>query len=158
MTMMGDCTMMMKCVRRLIGVESGMAAGALAEGLSLGVAAALMLCAGQAAADDLPAKSYIRGPATDVTAPNWNGFYFGVGVGGGAVALLIDNSDEIAGRGAFGTFTVGYDRVIRPGWVAGVFTDFDFSGITFRELETDLDHVWSIGGRLGFLTNPSTLV
>jgi outer membrane immunogenic protein len=77
--------------------------------------------------------------------------------------------DGIGGEGVFGTVTVGYDRVIRPGWVAGVFADYDFgSGIStdvslsILDLQgsASLDHEysWAIGGRLGFLTNPGTLV
>jgi outer membrane immunogenic protein len=141
--------------------------------LILGVAAALGLSAGQAAADGLPSKGHVRAPVTEA-GPNWNGFYVGVGIGAGAVVHDVDvrvgdrdkpkeelfSLDGIGGEGIFGSVTLGYDRVIRPGWVAGVFTDVDFSGISSDVAGADIDHdySWSVGGRLGFLTSPSTLV
>ena len=116
--------------------------------------------------------------------PNWNGFYVGVGIGAGAVVHDVSvseydryegdyylnnvlNFDGIGGEGIFGTVTLGYDRVIRPGWVAGVFVDYDFSGIStdlsipaLGGVSASLDHThsWSVGARLGFLTNASTLL
>jgi outer membrane immunogenic protein len=156
--------------------------------LILGVAAALILSAGQAAADGLPSKGSVRAAPEAAAAPNWNGFYVGVGIGAGAVVHDVSVSayrdyedikpesldggggtlfgiDGIGGEGVFGTVTVGYDRVIRPGWVAGVFADYDFGSnistdVSFlgARASIDHDHSWSIGGRLGFLTSPSTLV
>jgi outer membrane immunogenic protein len=153
--------------------------------LVLGVAAALLFTASQAAADGLASKGQVRAPVS--TGPNWSGFYVGLGIGAGAVvhdlsaSAIYDRHEEsavpiaalgfdgIGGEGVFGTVTVGYDRVIRPGWVAGVFADYDFgSGIStdvslsILDLQgsASLDHEysWAIGGRLGFLTNPGTLV
>src|SRR5687768_13277781 len=106
-----------------------------------GVAAAFMLfTAGQAAAEGLPPTSRIAAPVP--VGPNWNGFYLGVGIGAGSVVHDLSasctneycwgsttdtlNFNGIGGEGVFGTVTVGYDRVIRPGWVAGVFADYDF--------------------------------
>lgn len=128
--------------------------------LTLGVMAALMLSAGQAAADGLPSRGHIRGPAIEGAAPNWNGLYLGVGIGAGAASFVEDDDDPVNGHGAFGTVTVGYDREIRPGVVAGVFADFDYSGITAPNADdrTGLQHAWSIGGRLGYLENPATLM
>jgi outer membrane immunogenic protein len=148
--------------------------------LILGVAAALLLSAGPAIADGMPTKGSIKS-APAAAGPNWNGFYLGVGIGAGA--LVGDKPDynyngyefanyELGGDGVFGTVTVGYDRVIRPGWVAGVFADFDFgSGISSdsdfwngrsrgepNRFSLDHDHSWAIGARLGFLTAPGTLV
>jgi outer membrane immunogenic protein len=153
--------------------------------LILGVAAALFLTAGQAAADGLPSKGRVKAAEP---AFNWNGFYVGLGIGAGAVvhdlsASAIYNDgyegtsvpiaalgfDGIGGEGVFGTITVGYDRVIRPGWVAGVFADYDFGSNISTDVSlsifnlqgsASLDHEysWAIGGRLGFLTNPGTLV
>lgn len=157
--------------------------------LILGVAAALLLSAGPAAADGLPSKGRVAAPVA-AAGPNWNGFYVGVGIGAGAavndlslnaarrdygepeLSSTEDGVDRITllgagigGEGIFGTLTVGYDRVIRPGWVAGVFADYDFGSnisgdITFFGASASIDHEhsWAIGGRLGFLTNPSTLV
>ncbi|HEY1245918.1 MAG TPA: outer membrane beta-barrel protein [Hyphomicrobiaceae bacterium] len=156
--------------------------------LILGVAAALLLSAGPAAADGLPSKGHVRAAPETAAAPNWNGFYVGAGIGAGAVVhdtsvnldyrdievkpdSVIDGGgtlfsiDGIGGEGIFGTVTVGYDRVIRPGWVAGAFVDYDFGSsistdvsILGHSASIDHDHSWAVGGRLGFLTNPSTLV
>src|SRR5262245_13900100 len=51
--------------------------------LILGVATALLLSAGPAAADGLPSKGQVRAPVA--AGPNWNGFYVGLGIGAGAV-------------------------------------------------------------------------
>ena len=157
--------------------------------LILGVAAALLLSAGPAAADGLPSKGRVAAPVA-AAGPNWNGFYLGVGIGAGAMvndlslnasfrdykpmieseggeggSLTLLGADGLGGEGIFGTVTVGYDRVIRPGWVAGVFADYDFGSsisgdVTLLGYSASIDHEysWAIGGRLGFLTNPSTLV
>ena len=151
--------------------------------LILGVAAALLLSAAPAAADGMPTKGSVKAAPVAV-GPNWNGFYLGVGIGAGAVVHDLSvsardhydegygnynvlNFDGIGGEGVFGTVTLGYDRVIRPGWVAGVFVDYDFSGIStdvsvpaLGGIRASLDHTdsWSIGARLGFLTNASTLL
>ena len=135
----------------------------------LGVAAALFLSAGQAAADGLPSKGYTR--ASDDAGPSWNGFSLGLGVGvsaavtdvsilGGAVQF-----DGIGGEGIFGTVSLGYDRVIAPRWVAGVFTDYDFGGaesnlsiVGINLASLDQTYTWSIGARLGFLANAGTLI
>ena len=137
--------------------------------LILGVAAALLLTVAQAAADGLPSKGHVKG--VTAAAPNWTGFYVGVGIGAGAVVSDVSFNrgsrelfglDGIGAEGVFGTVTVGYDRVIRPGWVAGVFADYDFGSNISTDIShlgsIDLDHAWSIGGRAGFLTSPSTLV
>jgi outer membrane immunogenic protein len=153
----------------------------------LGVAAALLLSAGQAAADGIPSKGHVRAPVADV-GPNWNGFYVGVGIGAGAVVHDVSLSaqeydyaeemrvldmggssiglDGLGGEGIFGTVTVGYDRVIRPGWVAGVFADYDFGSNISTEIYgggesfslADHNYSWAIGARLGMLANPGTLL
>jgi|SRR5262245_32391726 outer membrane immunogenic protein len=148
--------------------------------LVLGVAAALTLSAGPAVADGMPTKGSIKA-APVAAGPNWNGFYVGVGIGAGAVVHDVDitekkrpcdyeycppskeNSfslDGLGGEGLFGTVTLGYDRVIRPGWVGGVFADYDFSDISTDSDIGSIDHSysWAIGARLGFLTNPGTLI
>jgi outer membrane immunogenic protein len=141
--------------------------------LILGVAAALLLSAGPAAADGLPSKGAIKA-APVATGPNWNGFYVGVGIGAGA--LVADkpvtiygheiSSTEFGGEGVFGILTIGYDRVLRPGWVGGVFADYDFGSSISSDSSSffggsasiDQNHSWAIGARLGFLTSPGTLV
>ncbi|HEX5999910.1 MAG TPA: outer membrane beta-barrel protein [Hyphomicrobiaceae bacterium] len=102
--------------------------------------------------------------------PNWNGFSVGLGVG--ATSAVTDVSayngyvglDGVGGEGVIGTISLGYDRVLRPGWVAGLFTDYTIGGAetdaNFGDIGASFDqnYSWAIGARLGFLTNPSTLV
>jgi outer membrane immunogenic protein len=145
----------------------------------LGVAAALVLSAGQAAADGLPSKGTIKAPAA-AAGPDWNGFYVGVGIGAGALVAekpvyfhhgTTYTSTEYGGEGVFGTVTIGYDRVIRPGWVGGVFVDYDFGSSISSDVynlppstpyygSSSIDHnySWSVGARLGFLANAGTLI
>jgi outer membrane immunogenic protein len=149
--------------------------------LILGVAAALLLSAGQAAADGMPTRGSVKAPAA--AGPNWNGFYVGAGIGAGA--LVGDKpvywgdeawypgepyiSTEYGGEGIFGTVTVGYDHVIRPGWIVGVFADYDFGssissenlnvgGQPYGSASIDHNYAWAVGARLGFLASPSTLI
>jgi outer membrane immunogenic protein len=145
--------------------------------LILGAAAALFLSAGPAAADGLPSKGHVKA-APAAAGSNWNGFYVGVGIGAGALvadkpvtSYYYDTSTEFGGEGVFGTVTIGYDRVLRPGWVGGVFADFDFGSSISSEVfnvfptttyggsaSIDHNHSWAVGARLGFLTSPSTLI
>jgi outer membrane immunogenic protein len=151
--------------------------------LILGVAAALVLSAGPAAADGLPTRGSVKDPVVAVpTGPNWNGISLGVGIGAGAIVtdLGVDvyrhdeyeggiGFDGFGGEGVFGVVTIGYDRVIRPGWVGGIFADYDFGSNISTDLSIsgygsgslgliDHNYSWAVGGRLGFLTSPSTLV
>jgi outer membrane immunogenic protein len=150
----------------------------------LGVAAALLLGAAPAVAEGLPGRERIKG-TEPAASPSWNGFYIGGGIGAGAVVHDVSVSesyiphmesisayrgsnilsfDGIGGEGIFGTVIVGYDRLVRPGWVVGVFADYDFSGISSDldipyEFSASLDHnySWSLGARLGVLSSPTTL-
>ena len=149
--------------------------------LLMGVATALMFMTSNA----------IAGGTPGFAAPNWTGFYVGLGVGGafathdlsarhvqeqqdgGAVQLLnaerlfhFDNGD---GR-FFGTVTLGYDQLVSSHWLAGVFVDYDFGNgdnhsrigrtVLFDDINVsnENNHAWSIGGRLGFLSSPGTLL
>jgi outer membrane immunogenic protein len=140
----------------------------------LGITAALCLSAGQAAADGMPSKGQIRSSEAAGVA-NWNGFYVGVGVGAGAVnydtglnifGQEVLGLDGFSGQGVFGTVAVGYDRQIRPGWVLGVFADYDFASNASTDLRFLGDTVLSVekgdafavGARFGFLPTASTLV
>lgn len=73
----------------------------------------------------------------------------------------------------FGTLQVGYDRLIHDRLLVGAFADIDFymdgdSGFSAYERhygshswidgDFNLDNVWSVGGRLGFLVSPRLLV
>lgn len=128
--------------------------------LILGVAAALMLGAGQAAADGLPSKGVIRGPDGPEVAPwTWTGFYLGAGIGGGVTEIDVNGANG-DGEGILGTVVLGYDRQFGGRWVAGVFADFDFSDISVNVGGVDVDQTysWSIGARLGALVTPKTLL
>ncbi len=129
--------------------------------LILGVAAALMLSAGQAAADGLPSRGAVRGPDGPVVGTwNWTGFYIGAGIGGGVLEIETDAIGDGDGDGILGTVVIGYDRQFGPGLVAGVFADFDFSDISARVGGADVDQTysWSVGARLGGLITPKTLL
>jgi outer membrane immunogenic protein len=151
------------------------------------VAAAFVFTAGQAAAEGLAPPSKIAAPQP--VGPNWNGFYVGLGIGGGALvadkpvywqeceydcgAGWVPSGDpytlsntEYGGQGLFGTVSIGYDRLIRPGWVAGVFADYDFGSSISSDnynpflgsYSIDHNYSWAVGARLGFLASPSTLI
>jgi outer membrane immunogenic protein len=162
--------------------------------------ATLAICAcnaSQATATDIfPAGSMLDPP--DATAMDgWTGFSLGAGLGGAAInteataagtfdadtttPATIDSfsiSDDEGKAALFGTLQLGYDRRLYPGFVVGLFADYDLSG----ENETDFaastplplsgapgdrlavsgtaefEDIWTIGGRLGFLANPTLLV
>lgn len=145
--------------------------------LIVGVAAALSLVTSNAAADGID-----RAPPPSIAAPyapppiaTWSGFYIGAGAGAGAVVheITVDNIDfgelvsfdGIGGEGAFGTVIVGWDWQVGATTVFGVFADYDFSGIStdasalngFVDASLDHDNSWSVGARLGWLSNPGTL-
>lgn len=141
--------------------------------LIFAVAAVVALGAGHAVAEGLPSRGSAKGA---VAGPNWNGFYIGVGLGGGTLGTdevttidvgtpgeppIVSANPYGSDSGLFGTVAIGYDRVIAPGWVVGVLADYDFgSSISADAVGSSVDHnhSWSVGGRLGFLAGPSTLV
>jgi outer membrane immunogenic protein len=73
----------------------------------------------------------------------------------------------IGGEGGFGTVQVGFDKQIGSKFVLGVFFDYDFSDINSKaslsfgresgSIEATLTDQWYVGGRIGYLFNPSTL-
>jgi outer membrane immunogenic protein len=80
--------------------------------------------------------------------------------------------DGVGGDGGFGTVEVGYDRQIRDNIVIGAFFDFDFDSIgssasislsdccgdsLSHKVSLDLNNMWSVGGRIGYLVNPNTM-
>jgi outer membrane immunogenic protein len=91
---------------------------------------------------------------------------------------LFDTGGDIGEVGGFGTAQLGFDRQ-RDRWVFGLFADYDWmsmdteivsrdidvsgpAGPGFGSLEATfsigIDHMWSVGGRIGFLTSPNTLL
>jgi outer membrane immunogenic protein len=119
-----------------------------------------------------------------VPGVNWTGFYLGAGGGGGATSQDLKaifssttgkggsafaEADGLGGMGGFGTVQVGYDRQLLPRWVAGVFFDYDFdsidssfkvgaTGLGTLKFPFNLTDQWTVGGRVGYLVNPYTLV
>ena len=113
---------------------------------------------------------------------SWTGFYLGAGIGAGASVTDVDvnvqdccggeakgesynilNFDGIGGEGLFGTVQLGYDYQLSQSFVIGAFVDYDFSNIS-TDLDVfgfsanlDLDHMWSVGARFGWLATPDTL-
>lgn len=147
--------------------------------VTVGVAVALALVTSKAAADGIDAgpPPSIAAPApVPVYAPTWSGFYIGAGVGGGAVVhdLTVDDVDDgtlfeldgVGGEGVFGTAIVGWDWQIGSNGVIGLFADYDFSDISTDisvldgaiDAGVDHDNAWSVGGRLGWLATPGSLV
>ena len=153
--------------------------------LLAGGAAAFVLMTSHALADGTPRRAPAVSVDCCPTF-NWTGFYLGVGVGGafathdrsardvledGPVVDVTRLWDDHHGRShAFGTVTLGYDHQFSQRWVAGVFVDYDFGNGNSHTRPGDLGdfadirlshkdgHAWSIGGRLGVLSSPSTLL
>jgi outer membrane immunogenic protein len=131
----------------------------------------LAASASAAVADGMPKAGATAAPCC--AEPAWRGFYIGAGVGAGAVVHDVGisaggigsaNFDGIGGEGVLGTVIVGYDFMVARNVVGGIFADFDFSGLStdlnaagLLNASIDHQHSWSIGGRLGVLTTPTTL-
>lgn len=147
--------------------------------LAMQAGAAALLLSGAALADGMPTKRYdAPQPCCDA---NWNGFTVGVGVG---VTTFVtrqtdvvtqppppaapppppthDPYDGLGGHGLLGTVMIGYDRMLSPGVVVGVFADYDFSDAEFTRtnniVETiEMSDAWSLGARIGLVRNCCTL-
>jgi outer membrane immunogenic protein len=144
--------------------------------VAVGVAVALALVS-NAAADGIDRRyaPSIAAPVPYAPPLTWTGFYIGAGVGGAAVVHDHRIRDDILGDsrfngigdvGVFGTAIVGWDWQVSPNGVLGVFVDYDFGNSNSSDFSLfdglvrtsiDHDHSWSVGGRLGVLTSPSTL-
>jgi outer membrane immunogenic protein len=131
----------------------------------LALAGAMSLLSSAALADGMASKGAVA--CCDAARP-WTGFY--VGIGGGAGSVVHDltagplNFDGIGAEGVFGTVMVGYDRMLTSRIVAGVFADYDFvsnvstdASIGPFSLSLEQKNTWSVGGRVGVLTSPTTL-
>jgi outer membrane immunogenic protein len=142
-----------------------------------GFAVAALLLPTVALADGMdkapkPMPAYEAAPTP---VAQWTGFFLGAGLGSGSVVHKLSADvtpggnlatfDGIGGTGMFGKLTAGYDRQVAPKWVVGAFIDFDFSDIK-SELNIPIipfsaklkhENSWTVGGRLGYLTSPSTL-
>ncbi len=143
------------------------------------LAAVLGMSGGAYAADLAAAGGSMKDAPAYVPETIWTGFYVGAGIAGGMSnddlkgSITGKNNDPslevngLGGEGVAGTVEVGYDRQFGR-FVGGVFFDYDFSNITgdfavnpgwatYKESWT-LNDSWSVGGRSGYLVNPSTLV
>jgi outer membrane immunogenic protein len=124
----------------------------------------------------LSASVFADGLSSDAppayTVQTWRGFYFGAGGGGGSTnhnlrADLHHGATAnltAGGAGGFSTAQVGYDRQIGRHLVVGLFFDYDFASIDSSaniasyKVKATLTDSWTVGGRAGYLVNPSTLV
>ncbi|GLR92045.1 membrane protein [Bradyrhizobium iriomotense] len=126
------------------------------------------------------------GPATTASAapaldPAWTGVYVGAGIGGDALTPHVAaslpgavdfNAAGLGGADVGGTFTIGYDRQIAPKWVVGAFGLIDAAtnggakitatgagaGTTVTSDLASVKWAWTVGGRVGYLVSPETLV
>jgi outer membrane immunogenic protein len=117
-----------------------------------------------ALAADLPARFPAAVPASYTPVTNWTGVYVGAGFGYGLFdveSTSAAGSVTTGGRGWLATVQLGYDAQF-GNWVAGVFADYDWSGIksrtnTFTGSSLKERSAWSAGGRLGYLVVPQFL-
>jgi outer membrane immunogenic protein len=105
--------------------------------MALAVGGAAVLMASPALADGYKAQA---APVACCEA-NWNGVYFGGGVGWGAMItghsdsfgplapVGTVNQQDIGSDGVFGFLRLGLDRQIHSGFVLGAFADFEFHDI-----------------------------
>ncbi|MCB1527636.1 MAG: cellulose biosynthesis protein BcsS [Hyphomicrobiaceae bacterium] len=103
-------------------------------------------------------------------APAWSGFYFGGGGGYGHNWSKNNYSDSDgdtssiseSAEGGFVSTMFGYDRQIGSRFVIGAFADFDWSdfdrGNDAIANGLTITRAWSVGGRVGVLVNPRTLL
>jgi outer membrane immunogenic protein len=112
--------------------------------------------------------------ATPAAAGSWTGCYGGVA--GGYSAGLTDTSftdgvdtvgiDSLGADGATLSLIGGCDLQFAPQWVVGVWGDYTWSDAEFSIyapgypdiLNSGLDTSWAVGGRVGFLVQPNTLL
>src|SRR5262245_35781362 len=112
----------------------------------------------------------VKAPPTPApVAYNWTGCYDGAGGGYGMFNQEIQGllngvplglSNDVGGRGWFGTVQVGCDIQAGSNLVFGAFADYDFGdniksdmGIASGTLvgEEKIKHSWAAGGRIGWI-------
>jgi outer membrane immunogenic protein len=143
--------------------------------LAVAVFAALLGVCGPAGAADIYSGGSLKDGPVYVPETSWTGFYVGLGVGGASINHDITASgfgssvelNGVGGEGVFGTVEVGYDRQFGR-FVGGVFFNYDFSDVSTdlkinfpgfgATYSIDLNSMWSVGGRGGYLVSPNTLV
>jgi outer membrane immunogenic protein len=108
-----------------------------------------------------------RGEASsEAPTPVWSGLYIGAALGysfggseisGLSTQGIPDASVDLTGQQ--GVVTVGYDFRVAPGWIAGVFADYALGSTELPQLvQIAINNQWAIGGRVGTLLAPSTLL
>ncbi len=123
--------------------------------------------------------------ATTANAGEWTGAYIGIGAGIGAAnhQLSLEEApgvpfdgalafDGLGGDGGLFTLSAGADYQIDKRFVIGAFFDYDWADLETDVLSLNLaepvplsanaaisvEDVWSVGGRLGYVVSPSTLL
>jgi outer membrane immunogenic protein len=112
------------------------------------------------------AESPKNGDGRGVVSPTWTGFYVGgaVGYGFGFPEVELPATEgpvttDFGLRGVQGVVSLGYDVRLGPRWVLGAFADYAFGDIDGQaaNIKIIIDNQWAIGGRLGYLSSPTTL-
>ena len=125
--------------------------------------------------------------ASPSNAGEWSGAYIGIGGGMGAAVhdLSFENGplappppafaaelSGIGGEGAFFSLGAGADYQVNSKFVVGAFFDYDWTNIESDVLnlqigppvgisaqaDIEVEDVWSVGGRLGYVVTPSTML
>ena len=120
------------------------------------------------------------GPTYHAAPPppaNWNGFYVNAGLGYGGWAAdtttvvpgtgtcVLCETQRQGGKGWLGAVGAGFDYVVMPRIVAGVFGDVNFSSLKgsiqdqgpFFEGDIKQDWAWAAGARAGWVVTPQVL-
>jgi outer membrane immunogenic protein len=111
--------------------------------------------------------------ATTYDSDHDGAIFDGTGVGLPIFPLFEEDRTDIGDLSGFGTVQLGFDRQ-RGNWVFGLFADYDWmnmdtdidgntidlptTSVLDASLTTEIDNMWSIGGRIGFLPSPDTLL
>lgn len=154
--------------------------------LAAGVALSALMVTGAVAADVYTGDKSLKDDSNYASGEvvNWTGFYIGVQGGYGnanhklsAEEYCVTDGNEpnvdalgtidgINSHGAIGGGRVGYD-FSRGRFLAGIFAEYNFSAMETEvtipgdpgiKVGLEKDNEWSVGGRLGYLLAPRTLV
>ena len=145
--------------------------------LALATGCLIAAAANAALADGPPAGRSVKDAPVYSPPINWTGFYVAAGAGYGmwtADTTTINPATGLCvlcvpqtqgGRGALGTFGIGYDVQLRERFVTGVFVDGSLSRIKgtiqdqgpFFAGAIEENHAFSVGARFGTLVSASVL-
>jgi len=135
---------------------------------------------GSASAADLGARPYTKAPVPAPVAYNWTGCYVAGGGGYGwytaetrqvdpVTGVATHNQGDTGGKGWMGQGQFGCDyQFAGPlgNWVIGAFGDYTFSDVKGDHVGPNFttsvgtltqDYNWAVGGRIGYLVNPTFL-